>query len=534
MAVLTEVLDALIAPAQTLQAGDLDTTWVANPAAIRLLTYGASPLSVAVAHDHGAARGLTLDRALLSLSFGPHATEDTADAPAIGVPLYPTTGTAFSDEPKLMASCKLDVPGGVGALYAELAVDFAGAASRTLDLSVELRPLREAGYGPAGLTGVEVEGTLSQGFVAVAPLYVTQEFAFTEAQLATLGDVGSDREFEVAVWLKSNPQSTETNRLMSLVVYPGAAPATLPTGSGLFSPNVVTVSAQQIHSGESLTVGLANDAKTRLNQDSYGALGVAFGAQADTALAWRTRVRRAHQHTGRRSTHPDSGDVEPDGACLRYGLWSQHLGSDYGDTTAPNEMDTDNYAGLRIHSAGDTGVTWLRLDGRVSIPVGLGALDVRFALQPGTVDGETRLGLYAHLSADLAGGVAIGSQTNLITGLSSGSYSEDTTGTPRGVAAFASIAVDPIDGAAWKPNAARLAQGLGLWTLSALKPSLALPSGIETTNIYRVSQPVRIFFTVPKTGDYRLHLKLLHTGAGAVQTTSTRICWVGCVPVTGY
>jgi hypothetical protein len=534
MAALTEVLDALIAPAQTLQASDLDTTWVANPAAIRLLTYGASPLSVAVAHDHGAARGLTLDRALLSLSFGPHATEGTADAPAIGLPLYPTTGTAFSDEPKLMASCKLDVPGGVGALYAELAVDFAGAGSRTLDLSVEIRPLREAGYGPAGLTGVEVEATISQGFVAVAPLYLSQEFAFTEAQIATLGDVGSDREFEICVWLKSNPQSTETNRLMSLVVYPGAAPSALPTGSGLFSPNVVTVSAQQIHSGESLTVGLANDAKTRLNQDSYGALGVAFGAQADTALSWRTRVRRAHQHTGRRSTHPDSGDVEPDGACVRYGLWSQHLGSDYGDTTGPNEMDANPYAGLRIHSAGDLLALWLRLDGRVSIPVGLGALDVRFALQPGTSDATATVTLYALLSAELAGGVAIGSQTNLVTGLSSGSYFENTTGVVRGASDFASISVDPIDGAAWKPNAARLAQGLGLWTLSALKPALVLPDGISTSNIYRVSQPVRVFFTVPKTGDYRLHLKLAHTNSSGGAIASTRLCWIGCVPATGY
>jgi hypothetical protein len=543
MATLTEILAALIAPDQTLQASDLKTTWQDNPTALRLGASGASPLAVAVAHDHGAARGTTLDRALLSLSFGPHAAEGTADVVELGAPLFQATSGSFAATPKLMASAKLDLPGGVGALYADLLLDFAGAASRSITITVEVRPLTETGFGPGAGTGIGSATTISEVGGAFAPFFRREEFAFTQAEVATLGDIGRDRELEVCVWLGGQPQASANNRLLSLTVYPGAAPALLPAGDGLSAPSLVTVTSQEIHAGEVLTENLAGNAKMRINQDTLGIVGTTPGAALnDSELGWRTRVRGAHQHRGRRAVHPYTGEIEPDGACLRYGGWSQHLGGDYGDTTTPsNAMGVDAYQGLRVHSGADLGATWIVIEGRCSIPVGLGALDVTFALQPGTTAQTPRLYLYVHLGADLAENLSDGvaSETNLITGLSSGVHVEDASLSRSSEAEYRRIQVDPIDTPIWRRNAVRLASGLGLWTLDAKLPALipAFPEGATTTNAYRVSQPVRCYLTVPATGDYRLRLRWALQEAPAdvaAMTAGTRLCWVGCVPAPGY
>src|SRR5688572_13405828 len=122
MADVTEITTALIAPNQTLQSTDLDETWRNNPEGLRLGTYGVEALAppTVLAHDHGQGRGTTLDRALLSLCFGPQGVEDPPGAATYGFPLLPTSGESFATSPKLMASSHLFLPAGVGNLYVTL------------------------------------------------------------------------------------------------------------------------------------------------------------------------------------------------------------------------------------------------------------------------------------------------------------------------------------------------------------------------------------------------------------------------------
>jgi hypothetical protein len=538
MATLTEV-SAEITPNQTLQAGDLDTTWRNNPEALRLAAFGANPLLQSSAHNHGAGRGMILDRPLLSLSFGPHAEEGSATAPQVGVPMLPASVTAFSEQAKLMASSPLFIPGGVGAVYVDLCISFAGPiGDRTLDLSVEIRPLSEAGYNPAGLTGVEVTGTFSASGAAFAPYYMRKEYAFTEAALAALGDISRDREFEICVWLKSEPQaSTYVNRLISLIAYPGSAPSSLPSTDGISAPNVVFVSPQSIHAGETLTAQTGEAALTRINQDTISVLGTAPGIAFNDEGSWRARIRRAHQHQGWRNTNA-ADEPEPDGVCLRYGLWSQCYQGEFGESGGPppTAMDSGRYQGILIHATSPLSTDWVIGEGRCSIPKGLGACDVRFAVQPVTSERETRLYFYAHLVA-----VNANSNVNLITSITSGPHSELPVAgvgrAPGSSTAYAILLVDPIDGPLWIKNGRRRGAGLGLWTTDALLPNDRIPDAAITSNAYRISQPVHISFAVPKTGDYRLRFKwALEYGAAGSGTyaTTPRVVWCGATPSSGY
>jgi hypothetical protein len=486
---LVDPVDTAATPDEALTADELSTLFINNPLYLRQSVYGVTyPLPRhSRPHDHGEGRGETLtDRHLLSLIYGPHVAEDggAVAGGTIGIPiLEPASGVDYTATEKVLTEQGIFVPGGVESVKFRVAGYFPGTGTRTATLIAEVRPLSDVGYGPGDNLGVT--GTLS--------FSTTSDYAEATAtlDLSSLGDVHRDRVFDLTIWQASNPPAASVYRLASLLAYAGTAPTSLPELATHQPREELPVS--KILEGQELSTLLADKAARVLNQLSYEALGGVPGLETDlrtvdTTDPWRRLLTGPHQHRG---TYEDSqGARVDDGAVIRRPLWAQaytaHVAGD-GSGAEDSTGTANPVRGQLLDTGGDP--DFVGFGGRCSIPAGLGAVDVYALIQPATSNRFTRLRVAVNTPP-------VGATANIHTAMRSGPF----------VALANTIGSDlvgqclPQDGVLWQPNAARLSQGLGVWTQDALVQTQDLPSTASATYPARWTQPIRIEIT-PDPGD---------------------------------
>jgi hypothetical protein len=504
--------DSDVAPMQPLTPQIISDAYVANVDGLRDLTYGTPP-RVVLAHDHGQSRGEVLERALATWNFGPSSDTSTAGAWDAGVPMYSATGGgSFVTTPKLLASCGLLIGGNVGDIKARIAVDMGTtAATRTVTVRVEFRVFADVGL-TAG-SGVYQDITIS--IPSLAARYQTAEATIPEAELrGLLGLTGIDRECEVAVWLVSNPTVGHTYRLLSLVLT-GTTVSTYdasPTGTQLMTQ----IDPIEIQQGRRLVDVLGTKIKRRLNQATYGVLGKVPGMETLTqedSTRWGRNLLASHQHTGK---------SEGDGACVRLGTWSTPYCIDYG--VSGGAMTTSGVAGLSLTTGGSSISNLTQFEGRVSMPVGLGAIQLRLGIVPGSSEFSAALYVWVLVDDNLGG---VSPLTQYATSCSTPTFPQIITA--PGI--FIGCQVNPIDTALWRSVGSRTD---GLWTQEDLQA--VQPSGRSLGAAYRVTELITIGVDLPSTGDYRVKVLcgIEAPSGGGVFDTQAKVQWASFVPAYGY
>ncbi len=504
------------------------TVWIGNPRGLEAWIYDDNKVPASVLpHDHQERRGIPLWAPFWFTSFGPQGIEGGAVTGWIqGIPLYPPVSGVydFTTTPKCLGWWPFRIPGQVKAFFLEFLIYLDGATVRTATLKARIRPLSEVGLDHDKGIGPSASITTSQtsGLARVT----RDQFSFTD--VSALGDPGFDKEdLVLELWLMSNPSAGRLFRLLSAAA---VSSSTYAKGAGEpveVVPARAEVDLAEIQPAEFLFSDTSQRAHLRYNQVTLAALGTAPGLRndLDTELEtdpYQTIVYEPHKHRGRRYLDPVSGAPVYDGAIARRLLWQIAPLSDMGDTAA--DMTNEPGQGHKLHSGGSS-ATQAEFRGRLSLPIGLKTINVRFAIKPGTSAEITRLYFYVTL-LDIMGNtieISVNSQ-----GIGPASAK---------AGAFTVVDVLPMDSPVWQSNAIRAGAGLGLWTEDAAKSPPAYGS-LDAGRIPRVSRIVTIGFDLTKV-DYPYYLRCkwaLETGVRGSGTfaTNARLAWAAASSPPGY
>jgi hypothetical protein len=505
--------DSDVAPMQPLTPQIINDAFVANVDGVRDLTFGTPPLLV-LAHDHGQARGEVLERVVATWNFGPSSDSLTTGNWSNGVPMYPPSGgESFFNTPKLLASCGLLLGGNVGDVTMRIAVDMGTLAiPRSVTVRVELRVYADSGLDAGQGVGRDLTILIN----ALAARYQTATATIAESELREVfGLTGLDRECEVNVWLVADPAVGTTYRLLSLVLSGQTVSQydASPTSTQILSQ----IEPIEIQQGRRIVDVLGTKLKRRLNQATFGVLGKIPGMATLTQeddTRWGRNITAPHQHTGR---------SEGDGACIRQGTWCAPYCVDY--KVVAGQMSSLGVFGLNTTTGGSTINDLTAFEGRASLPKGLGALQLRLAIMPGTFDPSARLRLLVAVDDTMGSTPPL---NNFATTVSTPTFPQDAT---LSLGVFIGCEVNPIDTARWNPVAGRTT---GLWTQADLLGTQ--PVGKSSGAAYRISEPVTIGVDLPSTKDYRIKLFCgIESPVGSgVFDTLTFVQWACIVPAYGY
>lgn len=518
MSQIEEILDSELAPAQTLAQTTIDKLWRINPEGLRALIYGATQPRSVLTHNHAEQRGETLERSLLSLSFGPQAAEGSSStAWQVGLPMLNPISGSFATTPAMLAASGFLLPGGVSTIVGSLAVSLPGIGARSVTLKITIRAQNEAGID-ADNSGVTKTVTISIPALA-APLTIGT-FTFTADEILQLGAFEFDRLLECVVWLASDSPITTAYRLLSLELRaaPNAEPFVSEPESASAGEQFVLLQPAELLTGAYLTTPLANVAKRQDAQNIFATLGKIpgyFGLSQTltTGQSFQYTVAAQHQHTGKTLL---------DGACLTYGGFSQSYLAFFGE--AGGQMSTDNGIGQFLYNT-----TRASYEGRVSFPQGLGAFYIQVAVQP------VNTAEIATLRGDVLV-AAINSSANIgSVSIDNNTAQESQNGARPG---YVSFLFTPITTASYQtipPPTYGTPQND--WTKRRLQADSLLPTGASKTNAYRISAPVLIQIENPTTQDLRVVLELtLSTQTNGVvsEDTSARLVWICAYPASGF
>lgn len=505
--------DSDVAPIQPLTPQILNDAFAANVDGLRELAFGLQPPLPTLAHDHGANRGEVLERPVVTWTLGPSSDDGTTGNWLPGVPVYPPTSGSFVTTPKLLASCGMLLGGNVGDMTVRLAASFSGSASASLTFRVELRVFGDAGLGPAANTGIYTDITISKPALGTSIREGTGTLLEADIR-SVLGFTGLDRECELAVWVVANP--TMTCRLLS-VMLTGTTCSTFdacPTSTQI----TTQIEPLDIQQGRKIIDVLGTKLKRRLNQATYNVLGKIPG-MANLTLEDTTRWAR-----NLTTTHQHKGMSEGDGACIRQGMWSQPYCVDLG-VSGGATMNTSAVLGLRSQTGGTAFGQMTFFEGRVSMPIGLGAINLRLALVPGNNSLNCRFIVRVCVDDDFTDGTP---PATYATSISTPTFAQDPDLT-AGV--FIGSAVNPIDTAAYNPVGSG---DRALWTLRDLLASQ--PSARTAGAAYRISELITIGVDLPATSDYRVKLACgIETPVDSgTYDSNALIQWAYMVPAYGY
>jgi hypothetical protein len=505
--------DTDVAPMQPLTPQILSDAFATNVDALRELAFGMQPPLLVLAHDHGANRGEVLERPVVTWTLGPTSDNLVVGNWLPGVPVYPPSSGSFATTPKLLASCGMLLGGNVGDVTVRIVGQFSGAAAASMTVRVEMRVFGDAGLDPAEGTGIYTDITISKPALGTAIREGTGTLLETDIR-GLLGLTGLDRECELAVWLVADP--TQTCRLLS-VMLTGAMCTTFdasPTGTQI----TTQIEPLDIQQGRKIIDVLGTKLKRRLNQATFNVLGKIPG-MANLTLEDTTRWAR-----NLTTTHQHKGMSEGDGACIRQGMWSQPYCVDLGVVGAAT-MNTSAVLGLRAQTGGTAFGQMTIFEGRVSMPIGLGAINLRLAMVPDNNSLSTRLIVRVIVDDDMTDGTP---PTSYATSISTATYAQDNALTAGN---FIGCQVNPIDTAAYN------SVGSGdraLWTLRDLLASQ--PSGRAVGAAYRITELITIGVDLPATSDYRVKLACgIETPVGSNTFDSNALIqWAYMVPAYGY
>lgn len=521
MATLKKIPDSYLTPVRNLPQAELADCVIVNPKSGRLLIYGTRDTRQSdPPHDHGQDGGEVLrDVTPFTVTVGP---EKTLSGPQVGIQIQRTSG--FGSNPRVLLTCGVPLRAGVTELTVSVPIAFDSVADITL--YVTLRPYAETNRDfEAGLHVTE-EVTYTPG---AAPDEAVVEVELTD--LTPLGDSRYDREVELVIWQAYLPPATVTSGHRLMGVYGEVSGVQ----SVARSSDRNELTRQLISYSEVKTLAILGQDFGKKVRDTHnglmrGMLGRAPGltndGRSDPTRPYRQSLSGAHTHQG--IDVPDGcGSFYSDGAVLRDTLFLVCLSH-----ANPTAGVVEDYSGALCHGSGTFGASSLTIEARASIPAGLGAMDVRFALKVGSSQQNTRLLLHA----DVRGfdGVSI------CTGVSSGVHQQQSE--LDGDALYV-CEVDPLDNNLFVPSRKRRLARAGLWSLAALR-SPTPASGMRASNVM-ISEQVRLNLTHPKirssdtphaTADYMVTLRFeLQTpeGASAVDAT-TKLNWALGLPSRGF
>jgi len=527
-----------IAGDATPSATKLQKLYVKNVEYLRQSTFGTTfelP-SRSAAHDHGEHRGNGLVRHQASLSYGPFyfSGDGSTAGGIIGIPFIdPTNDDLSTTNPRLIAQNLIQINGQIDRLRCELVSYLSGAAApRTVDIAVSLRPINQ----PYDLytTGDQLyaEATLSTASDAFVRTLLSLGYT------SSISTVGEDRIFELCVWQTSNIASTETYRLCGLCVYNTGNVGQEVLTEDLSQPATETISTVRLMSGQEVT-NLTTAQWARVsNQVAREILGGNQGLKRDgasdnTSKPWTRRIMEVHQHRG--SYTDIDGTLVDDGAVIRRVLSAQSyiaVISNQGETTTAATVAPS--LGWRLHSTGDPDDDeWIRFDTWVTIPQGLGAIDLHGAIQPSNVDPRGRLFVAVSVLPE-------SSDTTICTSVRCGPFEASDNTTVKGGAVDELVCeVLPVESPLWANVSVRQSRGLGNWTTDALKQATRTSDYLRS-NAWRVTQPIRINIAPSYTGPYCLRVRwALQTGdytapTGGTYDSAARLLSMLAVPSRGF
>jgi len=507
--------------------------WVQNDAALRDLTYGPTRTieGAVTPHNHGHDGGEILDEVLASVIFGPQASETAGGTPTIGVPygIRATADFLFDDgSSKLLGAFPLLIPGGVSAIDVTLVMQYNNTSS-SLRYHVQLVPFQRTNTRSQadGVTGVS--SLVSSGSTG----YKRTTVDITD--LSALGDPTQDRLVECRIFQALS--STILHRFCSVLVTVNDTTGGRAAMSG--DPPRARVTVSDLLFG-AITPELTARMKRIENGHAVSLLGRAPGLHKngtpDRNRDYEQRIYYPHQHQGQYC--PDSdGAIYSDGACLRRPLWISSYSRNLGDDGAGN-VDALGVRGVKIHPSGTLSSTWLHHKHYITIPAGLGAFELYFAIQPATTDAKAEMRV--HIDVRPVGNPV--TAASVVAGIRTGrGFQAPSTKDSNG---YFVCEVEPQDGDAFQFNKGRIRQGKGLWTLDAQLSAAETQSGIMRDNPARISQVVYVFLqqkalraadTFRETGDcivfVRYELRTIDSGN---YDASARLLWDGAFPQRGW
>ena len=488
-----------------------------------------------VGHDHSEAGGSNVYRSICSVSFGP-----SNSGPGIAL-APPIPGQSFATNQKLVASFIARIPGGLATLNARVAVflgTFVGA--KTVTLAISVRPLANSGYGYSANS--HLVQTFSAFTTSSNSAYVDKEISFNMVDFPYVNEA-NDNSLEFCIWLVSDPPSTVGNdyRLLSCELYnisdylPDIEPYRYLSP---MAKNIFTFS--DAYTGRFIDMPLTSLEKGLQNEMLYALLGMTYGLDSDLAYpnkrqAWLERVR-AHQHRGRYVPRDDSTYYH-DGALLSRSYAISSLCNDValsGGTMSINPVKGDT-----LHPSGALDATWKTFTQVVSIPAGCRILRLEAAIMPVTSKVLAYCDFYIKITPS---DESQASSNSLVLRLNQG----ETTESQVKSGAYTLCRIEPINGIGWQSNESRKSQGLGLWTLDAVKAGSQAPQGFNTTNAYRVSKPIDILIGNPaynvsesmhNTAKYMVSIRFALYSADmgsayALSTSANLMSW-HCYPLEG-
>ncbi len=532
---LDETSQALL-PSTELTATEMLELYVDNETGHRDLVYGDRPIKgAAPAHDHGQDGGRVQPFPLVSVTFA--STSVTYPTPAIpGILLAALQDAADETIPVRLCSIPVFAVGGVSECKVSISVIVA-----TEFLDAECQYAARLGYFDHALYNYDEHPGID---IALSNTESTPVSLLTSAaiDLTDLGDATKDRELELVIYQVSNT-SNDLNFLSGVIVYAsGFTRARRPTQRDL---------AYRPVQPSDVVGAVLNPDLTRLIRDQENARCISLLGRApgltpsltpDKRTPFLSQIYYPHQHQG--VLCPDGyGGFTSDGRVLRRQYASVYCTSAGED--ASGSLDGDPGRGFLIHPNGTLASDWGTFYRRVPISCGTPFLDIRFALSPATTDIYTRLTaqvtIYratsfaalgeAYTDAELLADQSVFPVRYLTSGRQQRSAIRDDFNH--------TIQVEPLDHTAWYRDA-ELKPEQGRWSLYTLRGASEVPTGINRTYPYRISNTVTAHLSQPAlrprdgahpTMDWtvvlRLNLETLDSGG---YDSGARLLWWTAIP----
>lgn len=526
----------------------LTTFWL-NPRAVLDLVYGVDRQieGAAPAHDHAQDGGESLSLPIIAHSFGVYVQNDYKMGIPLGIAavssfaLVTTNGIEDRTGAKRLWCAVATLPGGCLGVRVNLA-EWHALAGRVVQVTLAIRSLSSVNY-KLGVAPEEQRADIAYTTVGAA---TWGDHSAELADLSSLGDPTLDREVEVSLWQTGDLTGTSEHRLLELSVIPRyfTTAARAATSNDLAFPQF---SAKELKSGVG-TFGAQLAAKVKeifnsLNRGLWGGTpGLLLDLTPDLRRRYRESVGAAHQHLG--VLVPDgSGGVFSDGAALKD---TQALGflTYLGETlplvagVAPT-FDARPNQGAFLHFTNDLSVGWMRYQFRRSIPAGVGSLSFRFGAQPGFFYNAPSFDTTQKLLVSIAITPVLGG-SDIVTRLFSGPYASPLD--PSEVD-FGYVEVEPVDDAAYLPNAVLLPAGKKGWNRGVERTEAERAAMQMNSVIYRVSEMVTAQLTYPpsrateiahETTDYDVKIRFKMINSAGSCDSEAGLLWLKCETSPGY
>lgn len=525
----------------------LQTFW-SSPEAVRLLIYGARTIpNAAPGHDHDEDGGEFLYLPILSHSFGTYVQNISARGIPIGPPssgtFAPSTTVGITDhtQGKRLFCAGVVLPGGCLGVRVAL-VEYHAASGLDTTLTVTLRALSSVNL-KLGVAHEEVRGEFAYTTIAAT----IERHTVTIDDVSVLGDPTLDREVEFALWLTSDVDGSDEQRLLSLdavaVVLTPAARA--PTQQDTLHP---ALAVREVKAGLGI-IGAQFAAKIKeiyngLNRGLWGSTpGLLPNGAPDRRRRFREVIDAAHQHQGSFCPTSTPGEIIGDGACLRD---TQSMGYlvYLGETlpliaATPPLLDHRPNQGAYLHFTDDLSVGWVEYNFRRSVPAGCGALVLRVGAFPGffySADSfDTSQGLFMSATVTLVAG-----GSDIVTRLFCGPHASPLDASEVD---FGFVEVEAEDDVAYLAGSALLAAGKKGWNRGAeTSPAQQAENQLNSVT-YRVSQPILLQLSYPPerasetyhpTGDYDIKLRFKMRNSALLCDDEAGCLWVMCSTAPGY